>query len=219
MGDTKIRVKGWQAVIPWMTDKVRQARSALRRLYHDRDLAYSDGLFVEPHVFSARPVEGTVVLRLTGSADPVNSPGNARNIRQLTAVIDPDLRLDVGFQLGHHGLDDVSVFCRIRGEVDHLARVPIQVKQLDVVRLIKLVDRSWTIVIERREIAGELVAAIEHGAQVSSLLQIGDVALLNDRHQGALPGRLCIRGNPPNPTVNGHQPAIGKEDGVPRGMY
>ena len=60
MGDTKIRVKGWLAVIPWMTDKVRQARNALKRLYHDRDPAYYGGLFVEPPVFSARPVEDAV---------------------------------------------------------------------------------------------------------------------------------------------------------------
>src|SRR5215472_15055397 len=142
-----------------MTDKVRQARSALKRLYHDRDPAYYDGLFVEPHIFSARLVEDAVdhldlapraelVLRLTGSADPVNSPGNARNIRQLTAVIDPDLRLDVGFPLGHHRLDDVAVFCRIRSEVDHLARVLIQVKQPEGDRLRKSPDLSWKIVME-----------------------------------------------------------------------
>lgn len=72
----------------------------------------------------------------------------------------------------NHRLDELVIGGPFRGEVGHFAGVGLEVVKLDVVVAVKVVERFRLVVIERREIAGELVSAAERHANAAALLQI-----------------------------------------------
>src|SRR5262245_33113571 len=103
----------------------------------------------------------------------VHVPGDLRDLRHLSTVVNPDLGLDRGLELGAHGGNQVLVLFPIRGEVDRLLRVRLKVEQFRVVRLVEFFKRHRAVAIDWGEVPRELVAAVEHRTQAAALLEVG----------------------------------------------
>src|SRR5262249_18343572 len=71
----------------------------------------------------------------------VHIPRDFRDLRHLPTVIDSDLGLDRGLQLGAHGRDQVLVLFPVRGEVDSLLGVRLEIEEFDVVRFVEFFYR------------------------------------------------------------------------------
>lgn len=94
----------------------------------------------------------------------------------------------------------------------------VQVEQLDIVVVVELVDGGRLVVLGRREIAAELVAAVEDGAQAAPFLQVGQVSLAGQFDEHVLaggPGRgVALH----DARVVEGEAAVGEQDGIPDGV-
>lgn len=122
--------------------------------------------------------------------------------------------------LPHHRLDELVIGGPFRGEVGHFAGVGLEVVKLDVVVAVKkVVERFRLVVIERREIAGELVSAAERHANAAALLSNPNAAVLNDSGNRLVIGRLCFRSQFEQTAIDRTKAAIGEGDAFVRGTH
>src|SRR5262249_53939424 len=82
----------------------------------------------------------------------VHVPGDLWDLRHLATVINPDLGLDLGLELGAHGRDQVLVLFPIGSEVDRLLGVRLEVEKFRVVRLVEFVERRRAVALDGSEV-------------------------------------------------------------------